>query len=675
MEHQFTELKNALIQLRNVFIKKLANQSEIEKHKLFLRTMVSTEPNTWTVPDAYRLYQLIKGYEKKLALIGYNFNKVQQVQLTQDVTKPIHQTTKIENVVGYDGNRFLVRFYYTQTLYDQIKAIKGREWLGNEKMWTLPLSASKELKEFAERNKFDVGEAAQRMLNNVTGNLENSYSAEYIELNLPLKKELYGYQTVGVKYLADNRFAICGDQMRLGKTPQSIGAVLMTNTFPCITIAPKSLLLNWKNEWQGWTNKRVIILDKKNITQLPYLIENDLIDVAITNYDGIQTFFISEINEVEITKGDRAGTSYKTVKTNGLEQLFKSVILDEAHNCRNKRTLRYKCIKKVFDGKNAKYALTGTPIVKGPQDFVALLEMIGMIDHFGGAHKFMKVYKDMDKKFLNTADDKDLSKQKASMALRELNIKLRSLCFIRRERWQVPNSTPEKFRTMIKVELDNRAEYDHAEFSLQSYLAENGASAEKISNALRAELLVRYNMLKQISARGKISALIEHVEQVVLEGEKIIVGCWYNDTVQVLKDKLKQFNPVTICGRIDGRDMKTEDIEANKLKFNTNADCSVIIITYGKGSEGHNLGAANHCAIIEQGWTYKDQGQLEDRAVVVGKKNDLLVTYFLGQDTLDEHVYNIIESRRKVEKEGTGGQEEVETTFKALTSKLLQKIG
>jgi len=673
MEHEYSELKNALVTLRQVFVKNLASQREIERHKEFLRKMVSLEPKDYTIPDAYRLYHLIKVYESKLKLVGYNFSeKVKKVSLTPVEEKPKVER-KIENIVGYDGNHFVVRFNYSQNLYNEIKEIKGRQYLPDQKLWTIPLSSSKQLKEYAERNKFEIGDIALRMLNNVADNLETSYSAKYIELNLPLKKELYGYQTVGVKYLSDNRHAICGDQMRLGKTPQSIGAVVMTDTFPCITIAPKSLLLNWKNEWQGWTNKRVIILDKKNVAQLPYLIENDLIDVAITNYDGIQTFFVTEINEIQITKGERAGTSYKVVKTNGMERLFKSVILDEAHNCRNKKTLRFKAVKKVFEDKLARYALTGTPIVKGPQDFAALLDLIGTIDHFGGSHKFLKIYKDMDKQFLNVAQDGEIGKSKASQALRELNVKLRSLCFIRRERWQVPNSTPEKYRTVIKVEIENRSEYDHAEFSLQSYLAEIGASTEKISNALRAELLVRYNLLKQISARGKITALKEHVEQVVLEGEKIIIGCWYNETVQVLKNELSHFNPVTICGRIDGHDMKTEEIEANKLKFNTDKDCKVIIITYGKGSEGHNLGAANHCAIIELGWTYKDQGQLEDRAVVVGKKNDLLVTYFVGQDTLDEHIYNIIDSRRRVEKEGTGGQEEVETTFTALTKKYLGK--
>ena len=41
---------------------------------------------------------------------------------------------------------------------------------------------------------------------------------------------------------------------------------------------------------------------------------------------------------------------------------------------------------------------------------------------------------------------------------------------------------------------------------------------------------------------------------------------------------------------------------------------------------------------------------------------------------MEYEIYKIIESRRKIEKETTGGTEEIETTFSALTKKFLEKI-
>jgi len=303
--------------------------------------------------------------------------------------------------------------------------------------------------------------------------------------------------------------------------------------------------------------------------------------------------------------------------------------------------------------------------------------LIGRIDDFGGHYKFVRQFKDMDKKFLELSkkDPNMLTKKERAMAiqLKELNIKLRSLCFIRREKHQVLKDLPEKFRKVIRVPLDNRAEYEHAMFSLQSFMAENGANSTKISQALRAELLVKIGVLKKLSAKGKFNAVKEFAEEVIEGGEKLIIVCWFNETVQWLRDSLKQYNPVTISGQIDGRLTKDEEIQAAKMKFQHDHSTRVIIITYGKGGEGHTLTAASKVAMIELGWTYKDQGQAEDRAHRIGQKSTVECYYFLGENTIDEDIYKIIDSRRMLEKETTGGSEQINTTFSALTKTLFNK--
>ena len=618
----------------------------------------------WSYNDAFRLFNLIKPYASKLKLVGFDFSTVPAVALP--VARQ-EQRQSSSRVVGYDGAMFVVSFPYSVEIYQAIQKVPGRLWVDAQKVWKVPLSSTVQLKHIALGFNFDIGERALQMMNNVHENLENSYSAEYIELGLPVKKTFYPFQTVGIDYGRKNRRVIVGDQMGLGKTIQGLGIALATDAFPCIVICPKSLRLNWADEWASWTNKRTMVLSHKNIKQMRPLLEAGKIDVVITNYDGIETFFVDEIKEVLITQGERAGQSYDLVKTNGLEGLFRSVILDEAHNCRNKTTLRYKCVKKVFDGKDVRVCLTGTPVVKSPADLAALLELIGRIEEFGGHYKFVKAYKDMDKRFVGVQDNSKLSNQ-----LRELNIKLRSLCFIRREKFQVLKEMPEKFRRVIRVPLDNRKEYDHALFSLQDFLASKNMSAEKIAAALKAELLVQYGLLKRLSAKGKFAAVKEFAEEVITSGEKIIVFCWFNETAEWLKNALP--GAVTICGKIGGREMKDEEIQESKRLFQTDPNTKVIVVTYGKGGEGHTLTAASKVAFIEMGWTYKDQAQAEDRAHRIGQKNDVECYYFLGEDTLDEQVYKIIEARRRIEKETTGGAEEVETTFAALTKELLRGI-
>ncbi|RUP38239.1 MAG: DEAD/DEAH box helicase [Acinetobacter sp.] len=655
-------LLEALNNYRELFVKNILPHSEVKFSAPFIKTLVSKPHETWTVSEAFKLYNIIKPYETKLRLVGFDFRTVPQIKMVASFPQPVssQQTlSKVSKLIGYNNKYFTVTFPYNQHYYDVLKKMKGSRFDYNKRIWFVPLEEGKELLHFALGNDFIIGDIAFKMLHGVSDNLQQSYETEYIELNLPWRegRKPYAYQTVGIDYMSKNRKAINADQMRLGKTIQSMGAVLRNDGFPHLVVCPKTLRLNWKKEWDAWTFKRSIILRHSNVKKVRELLEQGLVDVVITNFDGLQTFFIKELRTIEITEGENAGTSYIKAYANDLGEYFKSATVDEAHHLRNHKTTRYKCAKAVFDKiENDKYCLTGTPIVKSAANLASLLELIDRIDLFGGRHKFIEAFKGSEKEFMESKNGGSITPK-----LRELNIKLRSTCFIRRERHQVAMEIPEKFRKVVKVELENRKEYDHAMFSLQDYLASKGQDPEKIARSLMAEILVRFGILKQIAAKGKLSAVREWAEDVIISGEKVIIFCWYNETVQWLRDALKEHGAVSICGKIDGRDMKDDEIERNKTKFQTDPSCMAMVITYGKGGEGHTLSAANNVGMIELGWTYKDQAQAEDRAVVVGKTGSVDCYYFIGEDTIDEDVYDVIDSRRQIEKEATGGNEVVQT--------------
>lgn len=657
-------LSEALLKFRDCFSKKLIDVRVIENSKVFLHSLTQKQYTLWTYNEAYRLYEIMRPYQSKLKMVGFDFSTIPKVTLT-----PVKKTevTAQSRVIGYNGTHFIIMFPYSLPVYEAVKKIPGRVYDNEKKYWTAPLASSSYIKQFAMGYNFDLGETAYGMINNVSDNLENSYSAEYIELNLPVKGTFMPFQTVSVDYGMKNKRIICADQMGLGKTITGIGVAVGAKKPPILVICPKTLRLNWKDEFEKWTDYRCIILDKKNASRLKHLIENDLVDVVITNYDGVQTFFVSEIKEVQITQGARKGSTYDLVKTNGLEQLFKTVIADEAHHCRNTRTTRFKAVKKCFEDKDIRVCLTGTPVVKSPQDLAALLELIGRIDEFGGRYKFLQTYRDMDKRFNSITDNAKMSAQ-----LQELNIKLRSLCFIRREKHQVLKELPDKFRKIIRVPLENRKEYDHALHNFEVWLNSQNMPPEKVLSAMNAQVLVQYGILKQLTAKGKFTAVKEFAEEVIESGEKLILVCWYNETVAALKAVFP--NAVTISGMINGRQTKDEEIQEAKIKFQTDPNTKIIIITYGKGGEGHTLTAASKVGFIELGWTYKDQAQAEDRAHRIGQKSDVECYYFLGEDTVDEGIYKIIDVRRRLEKETTGGQEETDTTITALTKELFKGI-
>lgn len=670
----YPELRNALEAFREVFRRKLLLPNAVSMSQEYLQKTVNLQ--TWTPNDAFRIYQIIKPHSHLLKKVGFDFTKVPQVTSGANVTVT-KQTISQDRVVGYDGTNFLVFFSYRPNLVEGVKKIPGAKFNPGKKCWNVPISSNDVLKQFVMGNGFQIGEMAFAIMNNVEENYENSYRSEYIELNLPVKKRFYDFQTGGIDYVRKNKRVIIGDQMGLGKTIQGIGGLLINDAFPAIVICPKGLRLNWQDEIHDWTDKKAMVLSHKNINQLPFMLQSGMVDVVITNFHGIQTFFVEEIKKVLITTGENAGTEYDRVYMNGLEALFKGVILDEAHYCRNKKTLLFKTIRRVFEDKETRICLTGTPVVKGAEDMGALLEMIGMIERFGGYHKFVKQYRKMNKDFVNGRKEKQPSNKSVDLELQNLNIKLRSICFIRREKYQVLKDMPEKFRKRIRVELENQDEYDHALLSLQDYLVSNNVDPEKIESAMRAEILVRINLLKKISARGKLPAFNEFVKDILDSGEKIVVFCWFNETAQTIKDHFRKYNPVTICGRIDGREMKDEEVNANKKAFQTDPKVRMIILTFGKGREGHTLTAASKWACIEPGWTYADHAQAEDRIHRISQENNCECYYFLGAGTVDEDIDKIIEQRRVIEKLATGGTEEIPTetaTFSTLSKKLIASV-
>ena len=57
---------------------------------------------------------------------------------------------------------------------------------------------------------------------------------------------------------------------------------------------------------------------------------------------------------------------------------------------------------------------------------------------------------------------------------------------------------------------------------------------------------------------------------------------------------------------------------------------------------------------IEFPWTYSDCEQAEDRAHRNGQKNAVNCYYFLGDKTIDEYMYKVIQTKKDIANEVTG---------------------
>jgi SWI/SNF-related matrix-associated actin-dependent regulator of chromatin subfamily A-like protein 1 len=595
--------------------------------------------NKWSTAQAHELYNIMSRHSFEMKKWGVDFSIVPRPTFIHKEPQR-QQTTRIPTLY-YDGEHLVLSFNYSSEWFEKIRDIPGRTFDRETKVHKFPISAARMVMAFAEGNGFAIGESAKRVIYDYDTNYEQSYSAERVELYLPIKKELFDYQTVGVDFGIRVKQVLNADQMGLGKTPQAIATAIGHNKWPVLVVCPKSLRYNWKSEIEMWCDKKVIIGTQKNLKQLHRLVELNLVHFVIVNFDGLKTHFVQDIKTIE-TKDDK---ERNYIHLNGRQNQFKGVIIDESHEFRNPKTMRYKIAKKVVDNYEYRQLLSGSPFVNNERDIAAQLDLLGVLDRFGGFNSFLKKYSNMQKDFY--------SKKGQPQNLADLNAKLRSICMIRREKHQVLSQLPDKFRSIIHVDIDNRKEYDLAYMNLYQWMSQNNFSEKDMAKRLKAELLSRIQILKQISARGKVSQFAEVAQSIMDQGEKLVVFVWHLETI----DAIREFFPMAL--EISGR-VTDERIRDNVKAFQEDLKHQMIIATYKRGGTGLNLTAASTVAKLEQGWNPATMDQAEDRVHRIGLKNNVNVLNFLGKHTIDTWIYDLIEKKRRYSKESVGSTEEIE---------------
>lgn len=528
---------------------------------------------------------------------------------------------------------FVVDFPYNPHIINYIKCIDGKFFDAGKKKWMIPISQKDRVASLAKRFNFQFANSIE------PEQLIDVPPMPKLQVEIPLLQELYDFQKEGVAYILEKKKLIVGDQPGLGKTAQSIAGVFSAGAFPTLIICPSSLKINWLREWKIWTGKDAVILNDNNRHVWMRYVDLGAADTFIVNYESLKKYFVKKI---KAEKG-------KPITLRNIEfwehiNIFKSVIIDESHRVKSTKTQQAKFTKGIASGKEYILALTGTPVVNKPKDLFSQLAIIEQIDKFGGYRGFTDRY---------CAGEKEASN------LRELGSKLRRHCFYQRLKKDVLAQLPDKQRTVVYCEIDavHRQEYARAENDLSAYLAQyRGYTAEQITTAMRGEVMVRIGNLKNISARGKLDQVFEYVEDVVESGEKIGIFVHLREVAQRFKDRFP--GCVTITGA-DSQDDRQRSVDA----FQNDPSVKLAVCSIQAAGVGLTLTAASRCGFVEMGWHGAIHDQCEDRFHRIGQKDSVQCIYFLGKDTIDEWVYNIIQEKRDISNTATGSDDSVETNF------------
>lgn len=543
---------------------------------------------------------------------------------------------------------FRLSFEYNPALIDLVKRIPTRRWDQSEKVWIV----SKEglYPPGCDARWYVEAFAQWAVQRNYCSHVARRSETRDVVYEIPPMREFvgdhymllnpYSYQLEGVRYALDNKRCIFGDQPGLGKTLQAICSVVKAHreamvygeTFPVLVICPAALKVNWKREFKKFAGIEACILDDSNRASWEKFWElkrpdgEALCPVFITNYESLKKFFVIKVKNT-------SRFTLASIEFDERVRLFKSVIIDESHKCKSSKTQQAKFVEGICKGKKWIFALTGTPVVNNNTDLIQQLRILGRLDDFGGYKQFVSRFCDGPKQSSN---------------MKELHYRLWCCCFFRREKAKVLTQLPDKMRQYITCEITNRKEYQDAENNFLKYLRQyKHADDDKIARAMRGEVMVRMGILKEIAARGKVKAVSEFIHDVIDGGEKLIMFAYLKEVVMALKEEFP--DAVTVTGS-DNITQKQNAVD----RFQNDPECKLIILNYKSGGTGLTLTASSRVGFIEFPWTYSDCEQAEDRAHRNGQKNAVNCYYFLGDKTIDEYMYKVIQTKKDIANEVTG---------------------
>ena len=525
----------------------------------------------------------------------------------------------------------------TQQL-DAVRELVDRRFDPVKKCWVVPLSLRKEISDMVEYFKasFILDTRTER-----TSKWEEIY--EMPTLNFApavLNGELRPYQEQGVARGLELKRFINGDEQGLGKTIQSIITLTSAEkmgevTFPALVICPSSTKINWEREWHKWTDKKALVLRDRDRHNWHQLIAMGLADVIIVNYESLKKFFVTYYPHKARLK------SSMDIHIDARVELIKSVLIDESHRCKDPKTQQTKITLRLAMGKQWRILLTGTPVVNKPVDLFAQLAILGRLNQFGGVEGYKKRYCEPDT---------------PQNLLKELNWRLNRSCFFRREKKEVAKDLPEKQRQTIICDITTREQYDRAKNDFQRYLEQQGWDDAAILRKMSGEIMVKMGELKRISALGKLNEVVDFTHEVLDGGEKLILFC----NLHAIVDELLMKFPKAVT--VTGRDTDTQK-QANIDAFQNDPNTQLIICNIKAAGVGITLTASSRVAFVEYPWTYADCVQCEDRAHRIGQRNNVMCTYFLGANTIDEDMYKLIQEKATVANAITGATDVMNANF------------
>lgn len=510
-----------------------------------------------------------------------------------------------------------ISFDYNKDIVDTVKTLSVSHYDKETKEWEVPVTS---LAEFLDKAS-PIDEIEIDLLE-YKDKKEKTYTLE------PYRTKPFDYQEEGIQYGLNHNKWLLLDAPGLGKTLQLTYLAQelkqRKNIEHCLIICGiNTLKTNWKKEIQKHSDLSCMILGERVNSKGRTVYEGVPYRLNQLN-NKIDEFFV--ITNVETLRDD------KIVKAlNKGKNKFDMIIFDEVHTCKNPNSIQGKNLLKL---KSAKYkvAATGTLLMNNPLDTYMPLKWVGA--ETASYTNFKYYYCIFGGPFNN-----DLLGYRNLDALKHML----STCSLRRDK-SLLNLPP---KTIINELVDmpdrQRVFYDNVKNGIKDEVDKvklNTATLLSMVTRLRQATACPGILSTENIPSGKIDRCCDLVDQIISDGNKVVVFSTFKETLDALKDRLQQYSPLVGTG-----DVPDEVISSNVDKFQSKDEHKVFLGTWQKCGTGLTLTAATYMIFMDTPWTAAAFEQACDRIYRIGTTKPVTIYNLITSDTIDERVNEIVNDK------------------------------
>lgn len=475
---------------------------------------------------------------------------------------------------------------------------------------------------------------------------QNPLSAEHVEKQVgsALWRVLHPYQQVGVRFAVERKKAYIADEMGTGKTLQSLMICqYFQDKWPVLVVCPSSLCYTWRSEIMQWLS-----LPESDV----WILKNG----KQVSKNLSHKFFVVSYNLM------KAPVVHEWL----MGQQYQVVVLDEAHNIKNRHSKQSQQALKLISQSEVRVLLSGTPFNYPSEMFQQVKALYPEI--YPWFYHFKRDYvEEHDKMYYAERYCRpyymDLKRGRGSWVFKgydhheELNAVLNTF-MIRRLKDQILTQLPEKNRVCITLDpLTRKQEKEIAKLlkeekkqTRQSRVEEKGVKV--VQGASRDRFMKSFRLASQYKVPHVIkflkAAMIEDFMTAYPESKTLL---FFHHSVMVeALEKCLQENGFGNSYFVIKGDTPSKKRDEYVQAFQKTDRYRFGLLSITAASVGLTLTAAQFVVKTEILFGPDLHLQAEDRAHRLGQKNKVLIFYLIEPRTTDDINFGLI---RKKERESS----------------------